>query len=65
MKITKLHDNVTKVESGDWILTQAGDCGFAVHKNTAEFFNFERDQIDDLARGLGQVKHEMIVEHHG
>jgi hypothetical protein len=65
LRITKLHDNVTKVDVGQWILTSTGDTGFAVHKDTAEFFNYERIQIDDLIEGLKAVKTEMIREHHG
>lgn len=65
LRMTKLHGEVTKVEVGDWILTSNGDCGFAVHKDTAEFFNYERTQIDDLVEGLKAIKTEMIRDHHG
>ena len=65
MKITKLHGEVTKIECGNWILISTGNEGFAVNKETAEFFNYERSQIDDLVSGLTQIKLEMIREHHG
>lgn len=65
LRITKPHNEITKVEIGDWILTCDGEHGFAVHKQTAEFFNFERPDVDDLIEGLKTVKQEMIREHHG
>jgi hypothetical protein len=65
MKIRKLHGNVTKIESGHWVVTSTDDCGFALNLRTGEFFNFERAEIDDITVALTECKSEMIREHHG
>lgn len=65
LRITKLHGNVTKIEVGHWIITQAGEDGQAIHTSTREFFSFDRGMIDDLIEGMKVAKDEMIREHHG
>lgn len=65
MKISKLENDVTKLEIGSWKAFQVGDTGSIRNLRTGELIQLDRKEIDDLVTLLNEIKREMIMEHHG